>query len=494
MSAKNKLQVLFAGAELAPLVKAGGLGDVMGSLPQALAKLGVTIKVIIPFYGLINKAKYKIRLAKKNISFEIEGGQVHFDLYQTVLPQSRVSVFLIKNKLFNPHKIYLGGRRYLKNRVYSREIGDVERFVFFSKAVVRTVEAMKWSIDIIHCHDWHTALIPTFVDEYSLADKNFYNIKTLFTIHNLANQGVAGLDIVDYANLHQQLTLALMEDYYDCDGRIIDLMKIGILSADFINTVSPTYAQEILTKEYGEDLEKYLQRRKKHLVGILNGLDLGLFNPQKDKFIKKKYSVKNFAVAKSVNKKYLQQRSKLPQRSDIPLFGLVTRLVEQKGLDILLPALENLLADYQLQVVILGTGRPQYEQVLKKLAKKYPEKLKTNLIFDLSLAQQIYAGADFFLMPSSFEPCGLGQMIAMRYGAVPLARQTGGLKDTIINNKTGLLFQKYTVSEMKKILKKAIKIYQHPAKMKKLVVRGMKEDFSWQASAEKYLKLYQKLK
>jgi len=489
---KRKLIVMTA-AELAPLVKVGGLGDVIGSLPKALNKLGVNIKLIIPYYGSISKSKYSVKLVKKKIELNIDNQKTFFDVYKTKLPKTSINIFLIKHKVFNSKNIYTGKRKYISKTKYSRSIGDIERFTLFSKAVVETIKELKWQVDVLHCHDWHTALIPTFVDEYSLLHKNFKNIKTLFTIHNLANQGISGLDIVDYACLHKRLTPALMEDYYDKDGDKIDAMKIGILSADYINTVSPTYAKEILTKEYGEDLEKYLQRRKNHLAGIVNGLDLNLFNPQKDKYIKKQYSLKNVFSNKLVNKEYLQKISKLPN-IDVPVFGLVTRLVSQKGLDILIPALKQILKKEDIQLVVLGTGQPEYEDDFKELEKLYPDKVKANITFSIDLAQEIYAGSDFFLMPSRFEPCGLGQMIAMRYGSVPIVRATGGLKDTVKNNSTGFVFSKYNITNMKKVMLKVLTVYGNKVKMKKMIKNIMKEDFSWDRSAKEYLKLYNKLR
>lgn len=461
----------MAAAEAAPLVKVGGLGDVVGSLPIALKNLGVEVSIVLPFYGLIDTKKYRPKLIYKNLY------KINF---------SGLDIYLIKSPLFKSTKVYLGKRKYLKNGKYTRGTRDIERFTFFSKAVVKAVKDGYIKTDIIHCHDWHTALIPSFIDEDNL------DTKTLFTIHNLANQGIADLDILDYAGLHHDITPALMEDYYDRDGGKIDLMKVGILSADKITTVSPNYAYEILTKEYGEDLESYLIRRQKDLSGILNGLDIDFFDPSHDKLIYKKYSKNNFMACKAANKKYLQAISQLPNK-DVPLFGLVTRLVKQKGLDILLPALDKILKTEDLQVVALGTGHKDYENGLASLAKKYPEKLKANITFDIKLAQQIYAGSDFFLMPSSFEPCGLGQMIAMRYGTVPIVRQTGGLKDTVKHNLTGLVFTKYNTLEMTKILQSALKLYKNKAKIKKMVNRDMNQDFSWDKSAKEYLNLYKKL-
>ena len=483
--ANKKLSVLMATAELTPLAKVGGLGDVAGSLPKALSRLNTSIKMIIPFYGVIDHKKFKATLVKRNISIEVDLKKAKFDLYKTKLPGSNIDIFLVKHKIFFG-QIYVGKSK-------NKEIGDVERFVFFSKAVVETVKLMKWQIDIIHCHDWHTALIPTFLDEYSIEYKNFSNIKTLFTIHNLAAQGKASLDIVDYAGLHQDLTPALMEDYYDQDGDLITLIRIGILSADYINTVSPNYAKEILTKEYGEGMENFLARRKKHLTGIVNGIDTDFFDPAKDKFIKKKYNLQTVLKNKLVNKQHLQAISGLAVEN-VPIFGLVSRLFDQKGLDILAPVLEKMLAGNNFQLVVLGTGALEYEKVFKKLAKNYPTKVKTNISFDVGLAQEIYAGSDFFLMPSRFEPCGLGQMIAMRYGTIPLVRQTGGLKDTVVHNKTGLVFKKHTKKELTKALRQSLSLYKNKAKFAKMQKAGMEQDFSWDNSARKYLNLYKKLK
>lgn len=492
----KKIAVVMAGAEMAPFVKVGGLGDVVGSLPVALAKLSVNVQVFLPLYGSINRKKFKIKLYKKGLQTDINGRQHKFDVYSGQVPHSTVKVFFIQNKTFDLKSIYVGGRKYFgkkKNGAYTRKLGDVERFMFFSRAVIEAVKDLKLKPDLIHAHDWHTAMIPTFIDEYSLRHDSFTNVKSLYTIHNLANQGVAGLDILDYAGLDHDLTPALMEDYYDKDGDKINSMKLGILSADYINTVSPNYSKEILTKQYGAGLESYLNRRKKHLFGIVNGLDLNFFDPSRDKNIKKRYSDKNVLVAKKINKKDLQKISKLPVK-DGPIFGLVSRLVGQKGLDILLPALETELKNKDFQVVVLGTGHKEFENEFKKLADKYPDKVSVNITFSLSLAQKIYAGSDFFLMPSLFEPCGLGQMIAMRYGTIPVVRSTGGLKDTVINNKTGIVFKKYTQAEMKKTIVKALKLYKNKKAFDRFVTNGMHQDFSWNKSASKYLELYKKLK
>ncbi len=474
-------------AELSPLAKVGGLGDVTGSLPKELFKMNLNIKLMMPFYGSIDLKKFKVKLIKNKISFEIDQQNTHFSLYKTHLPGTKIEIFLVKHKMFSGKEVYIG-----KNKKNFRSLGDIERFVFFSKAVVETIKQLNWQIDIVHCHDWHTAMLPTLIDEYSLENKNFKNIKTIFTIHNLANQGVAPLDIVDYGGLHHNLTPALMEDYYDRDGDKIDMMKIGILSADLVNTVSPTYAKEILTKVYGENLEQYLLRRKKHLFGIVNGIDVDFFNPNRDQFIYKKYNLQTYQSGKLKNKQLLQKELKLPVE-DLPIFGLVSRLVTQKGLDILVPVLQKLLQTTEMQVIILGTGQKEYEEDFKILGKKYPNRLKAIIGFDVKLAQKIYAASDFFLMPSNFEPCGLGQMIAMRYGTLPIVRATGGLKDTVKHKKTGFVFKDYHSKALEKACDLSLKIFKDKKTLNKMIKNAMSQDFSWQKSASEYIKLYKKL-
>lgn len=480
---QNNIKILLAAAEIAPLVKVGGLADVLGALPKALAKNKFTLSMVLPFYGCIDVKKYCPQLVKQGISIEFNHQKQRFDLYQTYLPGTKIPVYLIKHRFFAGKFIYSN---------QANQNNDIERYTFFSQAVVALIHDLAWQIDVVHCHDWHTALIPSYIDEYSLKYSDFPNIKTLLTIHNLANQGITGLDILDYTTLGQTLNPAWLEDYYDQDGQKMDLLKIGILSADFLSTVSPSYAKEILGKEYGCGLESYLRRRQRHLSGILNGIDTTVFNPQTDKYLVKKYSSRNFMAGKAANKIYLQKKLKLKQ-VDYPLFGVITRLVEQKGFDILLPSLEKFLSNNNVQVIILGTGKKIIEEQLSDLAKRYPGHLSVCLGFDLSLAQQIYAASDFFLMPSYFEPCGLGQMIAMHYGSLPLVRQTGGLKDTVINNKTGLVFTNYQSNDLLQTMNKALKLYANKKQLFKMIKLAMTIDWSWDKSALAYQKLYQKL-
>jgi len=450
MSKNKKLKILIAAAEAAPIAKVGGLGDVISSLPKALVKLNLDARVIIPFYGAIDKNKYKIKLIKQNI--KINGTAIN--LWQTNLPDSTVPVYLIEHNFFQKKEIY--------STMLADGPADIKKFTFFSRMILPSLEAINFQPDIIHLNDWHTAPVAQLLKIKYKTKSFFKQIKTLYTIHNLANQGITKT-----------------ENY----------MATGILNSNLINTVSPTYAKEILTKEYGAGLEKFLTKRKKQLFGILNGIDTDFFNPQTDKLIKLNYSAE--ALEKKVaNKAQLQRQLGLPQNKNIALVGLISRLVWQKGLDLI----NDKLLELNCQFVFLGTGQKKYEEQLLKLAKKFLQQFSAQIKFDEKLAHLIYAGSDIFLMPSYFEPCGLGQMIAMRYGTAPLVRATGGLADTV-NDKVGFSFKKYSAPILYKTLDKTLTIfYNQPQIWRQLQINGMKQNFSWDKSAKEYLKLYIQLK
>ncbi len=476
-------------SECYPIAKAGGLGDVLNSLPKGLIKQGVEIKIAIPKYKFIDK-KYSGKLFMKNIKTTIENKTIYFNVYKTKLCRTDIEVLLIDNKLLKTNKIYVGVRKYMKGK-YSRAAKDIERFTLFSKLIMDFLIKSKWQPDIIHCHDWHTALLPNLIDEYYLKNKTDKYYKTLLTIHNLASQGIANLNILEYAELENSNLPAILED--KLDDNQINMLKLGILSADLINTVSPTYSKEILTKEYGAGLENYLKRRKNDLFGILNGIDENLFNPNQDNALKQKYNAKNIISGKKINKKYLQKKLNLKQDKNIPLFGLVSRLVQQKGIDVLVKAIEKIRNKKDFQIVVLGSGQKKIENELVNLAKKYPDRISVNIKYDAKLAQQIYAGCDFFLMPSNFEPCGLGQMIALKYGTLPIVRLTGGLKDTILNLKNGFTYKNQKPENLAEAIQTAISTFKNKKKMQNMIKYGMKQDFSWNQSAKKYIKLYKKL-
>lgn len=479
---KKKLKILLIASEVTPIAKRGGLADVVGSLPKELTKMGIDARIALPKYNIIDAKKYPQKLVKKGLSFERGKVKEKFNVYQTKLPGSQVKVYLIDSKYFH------WGDIYLERTAFVGSFKEIERFLIFTRAVAEMFPKLNWWPDIIHFHDWHTSMIPTFLKMKGGEDKRYKKIKTLLTMHNLENQGTRRPhEILDFMPLDDKKfkNLKIRDQWKN-----LNLFQQGIITADFLNTVSPTYAQEILTKELGVGLHKDLKKRKSKLVGILNGIDYTRFNPVKDEFIKTKYSTKTLNK-KEVNKLDLQRITKLPKNKDIPVFGLVSRLTGQKGIDWIIETLPKLIKE-DAQFIFLGTGAKDLEEGLKKAAKKYPKKVYTKLDFDAKFAQQIYAGSDFFLMPSRFEPCGLGQLIAMAYGTPPIVRATGGLKDTV-NSKTGIVFEKPVASRYLKAVKKALKIYQNPKKFKQLQVNCMKQDFSWGASTKKYLEVYKKL-
>lgn len=476
------MNILFATAELTPLAKVGGLADVAGALPKALKKLGVDIRIVLPKYGIIDEKKYPSELIAKDISVTVGQNQELINIYQTTLPNSKVIVYLIDNQK------YLGENGiYFEKTAFCGSFAEIKRFLFFSSAVLKLPETIDWQPEIIHCQDWHTAIISLLL---KLKTKN-QKPKTLLTIHNLANQGKWNAqEILDFLKLD-----------VSSENQEINIFKQGILLADLINTVSPTYAQEILTPKYGEGLEKILQKRKKDLSGILNGLDIERFNPRTDPNIYQNYSAETIE-RKLENKLALQKELNLEVNRDTPLFGLISRLTEQKGIDLILEIIDQIVA-LGGQMIFLGTGLDKYENGLKKAAEKYPKQISSHLKFDALLAQKIYAASDIFLMPSRFEPCGLGQLIAMRYGTIPIVRETGGLKDTVRpqkkilfwqNQGTGFVFKKTNSQELLKTIKQALNFFKNRQEWRKLQIRVMQQDFSWQKSARKYLQLYQQLK
>ncbi|MFA6306569.1 MAG: glycogen/starch synthase [Patescibacteria group bacterium] len=476
MPKKSKIKILFLSAEVAPLAKVGGLGDVAGALPQALIKLGVDIRICLPFYGLINQKKYPTKKIINRLAVPTGDKNETIDVWQTSLPGTKISVYLIKHNFFNFKKIYLGKP--------ANRPDDLKRFTFFTRAALTTAKKLNFKPDVIHANDWHTGLTADFIKTLNRQNNFFAKTKTLYTIHNLASQGKAKPEIVGYAKIDRNLAIIKV----DAGNNDINFMVQGVLGSDLVNTVSPTYAKEILGHYQGANLEKILKKRKSDLYGILNGIDTGFFNPATDNLISQKYSLKNLDK-KTANKLALQKQLGLPIDKNIALIGLISRLVWQKGLDLITENFSRL----NCQFVFLGTGQPELEQQLLALAKKFPSQFSAQIKFDEKLAHLIYAGADIFLMPSRFEPCGLGQMIAMRYGTVPLVRATGGLADTV-NGKTGFSFKKYSGEKLYKTLWRALKIYyDQPKTWRQLQLNGMRKDFSWKKSAKEYLKLYKKL-
>ena len=487
MKKKNvlKTKIVFAAAELTPIAKVGGLADVIGSLPIALKEVGADVVVMLPNHEQIKLPMKKIGTFPVTFAKQPE----KYSVFLTKIPQSQVPLYLISNpKYIDKGKVYEGKLKDpVTHKIISKDPNRV-KFLFFSAATADFVINQMEGRRLFHCHDWHVAGIPLI-----LKSEGIKNIKVLLSIHNVAMHGKTQKRIFDFLGVDYKKIPSLNKK-----SQKINLIKQAVLNSNLINTVSPTYAKEMLTKEYGEKLDDVLKKRKKDLYGILNGIDLHHFNPQTDSRIAYKYSHKNLNK-KLLNKTDLQKICKFKRDKNIPVMGYVSRLTNQKGPELVVSAVKRLVNKYDFQVALLGTGDPSYEKAFRDLAKKYPRQVAAFTKFDAVLAQKIYAGSDMFLMPSRFEPCGLGQMIAMRYGSVPVVRATGGLKDTVVNynpqKKTGdgFVFTKYRVKDFQKAIEKALKIYQDHEDWHRLTIKIMKNDFSWTVSAKEYIKLYKKL-
>ncbi len=467
----KKIKVWFLSAEVAPFAKTGGLGDVVGALPKALVKLGVDVRICLPLYGLIDQRQHHIKPTTVTATVKWSTGMEKIKIYQTKLPGSRVPVYFLDHPFLRTATIYQQPND--KDDKPNRKIDDLRKFSFFTKAALAAAEALKFQPEIIHAHDWHTALVTHFLRQWT---SDFYeNSRVVYTIHNLANQGWAGPEIIRWAGLKN----------WQGD---LNFMAEGIKTADWITTVSPTYAQEILSQPLDAGLGRYLRQRRHNLSGIINGIDAVEYNPAKDKSLIKRFDAKTLE-RKKINKLALQKELGLKQDANIPLAGLISRLVWQKGLELF----DQQMAKRDCQWVFLGTGEPRYEEQLAALAAKYPERISAQIKFNERLAHQIYAAADIFLVPSRFEPCGLTQMMAMRYGAVPIVRATGGLKDTV-NKNNGFLFNKLAKTEFYQAVDRALAEHsRQPAVWRQRQLVGFNQDWSWNQPAKEYLQLYRRL-
>lgn len=474
------MNILMLGSEVAPFAKAGGLGDVLGSLPQKLAEFGHDVRVMLPKYGLIDE---------KFIS------EMEFELYDYIPVGWRnkyCGIFSIKKQgvtyYFIDNEYYFGEKCIYK-------WNDLERFAFFDKAALEVLPKLGFRPDIIHCNDWQTGMIPVILEAYYKRNEFYQNMKTIFTIHNLKYQGIYSIESVrEFFSL---------EDWYFTDDKLefhgsASLLKAGIVYSNLVTTVSPTYAEEIKTPIGGEGLDGLLSARGNSLFGILNGIDYDEYNPKTDKYIEFNYGKRNVLSGKMKNKMALQKQLGLPVDGEKVMVGLVSRLVDQKGLDIIGEAMGELL-NLDLQFVVLGTGHEKYENMFRHYAYHNPQKMSANITFSNDLAHKIYAGADLFLMPSLFEPCGLGQLIALRYGAIPIVRETGGLRDTIksynefTGEGNGFSFYAPNAHDMVYTIKRAIGFFSDKEVWEKLSKRALGEDFSWRESAKKYDEIYQGL-
>jgi starch synthase len=475
---QKPLKILFLAAEAVPFAKVGGLADVAGSLPKAIRSLGHDVRLMMPRYGTIRSNRFHLEKIGDPFSIPVGPGEEHVHLIGSTL-DGGVPVYLIWNEL------YFSSR----DRVYGFE-DDAQRFAVFGRASLAALRLLDWKPDVIHTNDWHTGIVPAWLNTVGRRDALYRDIATLFTIHNLAYQGIAGRLILTFAQMEHLKHLAVEQP------GTVNWMAQGIAHADLINTVSPQYAQEVLTPEMGMGLAPLLRERQDRLFGVLNGIDYEQWNPAADPDIPHRFDVAKLD-RRVANKTALQQQVRLPVRPEVPLVGMVTRLDGVKGMDLMEPVLEWLLGR-EAQFVLLGTGQPQYQEMFERVQARFPGGMRACFKFDAVLARRIYAGADMFLMPSAVEPCGLGQMIAMRYGCVPVVRATGGLADTVADytakrgRGTGFAFADYTPEACQDALRRALKVYDDKKAWRRLQERSMAVDFSWSVSAQEYVKLYRR--
>jgi starch synthase len=466
------MKILSVASEAFPLAKVGGLADVTSSLAISLQNLGHEPCLILPKYRSVKTSIQDIpeRNPDEIVTISFKGHREQATLKMTKLKE-RIPVYLVEND------DYFG-----TDEIYAHD--ELRRFLFFSLCIPAVISQLDLHADIVHCHDWHTALVPLWLKKAKM------KLPCIFTIHNLAYRGAFDQEFFLNSSL-----ASVWQEYIapDAPRPPLNFMSQGILLADIVTTVSPTYASEILTPQYGEGLEQLLNYRRNELRGILNGIDYDEYNPATDPYLQSNYDSSTIE-RRVTNKLALQEKGRLPQNPDIALFGMVSRLEEQKGIDLLVQAIDRFIRETSAQLVVLGQGREHYQELLAEAALKHPERISIFIANDERLARLIYGGSDIFLMPSRFEPCGLGQMIAMHYGAVPVVRHTGGLADTVKDvaeeNGNGFVFQNYTVSEMLEAIERAERGFHDRQQWKRLMAQNMKLDFSWKTSARKYEQIY----
>ena len=475
------LKVLFVASEAVPFIKTGGLADVAGSLPKALRDKGVDIRVVLPKYAGI-PASYRQQM---EVVCRMEIAVAWRKKYLGIekLEEGGITWYFIDNEEY-----------FARDGCYGYD-DDAERFAFFSRAVLALLPAVDFWPDILHTNDWHTGLINVFLKLSTPGEPRYGHIRTVFTIHNLKYQGIFPKEIMtDVLGLDWKYFNNGDLEYYDA----VNFMKGAIVYADHITTVSRTYAEEIQYEYFGEGLNGLLHSRREHLTGIVNGIDTALYDPATDPHLVKNYD-RTTAMCKIDNKVALQRELNLPERRRTPLIAMITRLVEAKGLDLVMRIIDELLIHEDFQFVLLGVGDRFYEDWFRELAWRHPQKVSIHIGFDNALAQRIYAGSEMFLMPSMYEPCGIGQLIALRYGSIPIVRATGGLKDTVhpyhkeTGTGNGFLFPNFNAHELMYAIKRGLAIYKHIESWQGLVENAMSADYGWPRSAEEYAVLYETL-
>jgi starch synthase len=479
------LKILFATPEAVPFAKTGGLADVAGALPKYLHALGCDLKLVMPYYRTVKNSGFPHQYLGEEIEVSLGEEKLKADTYLGHLNQDLPVYFIGREEFFD--------REFLYGTPKGDYFDNAERFIFFSKAVLNLCHRIGFSPDIIHHHEWQTGLIPAYLKSTEQNDPFYSRTGVVFTIHNIAYQGL-------FKKEKFRLT-GLPSEMYNPEGiefwERINFMKGGIVYADAINTVSKKYSEEIQTSEYGYGLEGILRKKKEHLYGILNGVDYEDWNPSHDPHLIARYDLKDLSGKKACKRDLLKEFHLPPSLERGPLLAMISRLADQKGFDLLVEILEPLFA-LDIGFVLLGTGEQKYHDLFAQVAKKYPQKAGIRIAYDDRLAHKIEAGADFFLMPSKYEPCGLNQIYSLKYGTIPVVRATGGLDDTILHydpatkKGNGFKFARYDAKEFLNTLKEAIRFYFQPEHWGQLVQNAMSADFSWKRSAEAYLRLYQK--
>ncbi len=477
------MDIVFAASEMFPFAKAGGLGDVMGSLPREVARRGHRVYVFLPKYKWIAKQKFGLSKELEGIVIPMGSEQETANIFSCAW--NEVTVYLVD------HLEYFG-----RDYIYGTPLGDYpdndRRFTFFQRVVLEAMKRLRIEPDVLHAHDWQAGLLPAYLKTLYRSDPNFKKTKSMFTIHNLAYQGNFPPDSLSITGFSwDEFHYDKLEFY----GKV-SFMKAGLVYSDVITTVSERYAREIQTKEFGAGLEKALEIRAADIHGIVNGINPEDWDPEKDKALSKNFSKQNLS-GKEACKEALQKHQRFKVNPHVPLFGFVGRLVTQKGLNLLIEVIEDMMK-LSWQLVVLGTGEEKFHSALRILAARHPGQLGINITYDEKLAKEVYAGSDIFLMPSQFEPCGLGQLIAMRFGTVPLVRDVGGLADTVSEFElesgkgNGFKFSRYKSSDFLKTMNHAVEVYENRKKWLRLVKNCMESDFSWKESARRYVALYER--
>jgi starch synthase len=488
----NQFKIWYVASEIYPFAKTTVLGDVTGSFPKSLKAKNQEIRVIMPKYKTINERKYILRevIRLRDIPVTINGETKTVNVKSAFLPDSKVQIYFVEIPdyfgrvgLYTDHKT---GKEYPDN---------VQRYAYFCKAALETLKILSWKPDIIHCNDWQTAFVPIYLKTIYQDDEFLRGIKTVFTIHDLVNQGIV--------KKNQGTSLDLALPTYEKtksseDEDSINILKEGINLSDWITTVSKTYAKQIFESDkYGYGLSKFLKARTSKFTGILNGVDYSVWTPQTDKFLPFQYAPDKIEI-KEQNKHALMTRINLKYRENNPLIGIISQLSEEKGIALLLKDIKELL-QLNVQFIILGMGDKKLEKELQDLQNKYPDKINFNSTFDETVVHMVVAGSDFILLPSAYEPCGMLQMYGMKYGTVPIVHKTGGLADTVTeidfdkNRGNGFVFEKHTTRDLLRVVKLAIKLYKKTDQLKETRLRIMKEDFTWDSSTEQYLEIYNRI-